>query len=112
MGLRQARRRVGRYERPLPEGSLRGAAGFLAEPARLFRPGRALAEGRLDAGSGWFPCGTSTATDLVNGTGAQRVAEPLGTTVRPALPVSPRAKSRESVPSRTSGQAGPAADLG
>ena len=79
LGLRQARRRVGRYERPLPAGSLRGAAGFLAEPVRLPRPGRALAEGRLNAGSGWFPCGTSTATKVVNGSGAQRVAEPLGT---------------------------------
>jgi len=112
LGLRQARRRVGRYERPLPAGSLRGAAGFLAKPARLPRPGRALAEGRLNAGSGWFPCGTSTASKVINGISAQRVTEPVGTSSELRAPERPRAKSEESVPSRTSGQADPAEDLG
>jgi len=106
-GLRQARRRVGRYGRPLAAGSLRGAAGFLAEPARLSRPGPALADGRLFAGSGWFPCGTSTATEVVNVTGAQRVAEPPGTSSELGVPAKPRARSSELVPSRTPGIGGP-----
>ncbi len=59
---------------------MRGAAGFLANPARLLR---------------W------------DGFGAQRVAEPVGASAELGEPTRPRAKSSQLVPSRTSGQAGP-----